>query len=222
MNPLEEFLAVKESSDKTAGWISDMARSFAKGVTLGTAPEAAASAANRFGHMVGNTVTTGAALAGIGAAGSGVYSAGKALAEKINKPRQYEAMLQSHPTLQGEDEEKTRRYFDSLHHVSPTMAGEPLLAGSFVRNMMAKELEGGPAVPMETIKMMSEIQKNVAQGRGGGDKNMSPFTMALMSAGKANLQGGMGKEQRSHEDFTTRYDKDRNEIGSERFKREYK
>jgi hypothetical protein len=190
MNPLEEFLAVKESSDKTAGWMSDLTRSFAKGVTLGTAPTAKASGVRRFGHMLGNTVTTGAALASIGAAGSGMYAGGKALAEKINKPRQYEAMLQAHPTLQKDDVEKTRKYFDSLYHLSPSMAGEPLLAGSFVRNMMAKELEGGPAVPMETIKMMTDIQKSVGQSKPR-DGSMSSFETHMSNF--ANKTGYTGR-----------------------------
>ena len=82
--------------------------------------------------------------------------------DKVKKPMEYQAMIEAHPELRKEDAGKVQALYNSLRHMSPHMAADPVIAGSFVRNLLDRGPEGSPAVPMETANMLAGIQKSVS------------------------------------------------------------
>lgn len=177
MNPVEEFL--EETTEKHAGWVGDAVKSLGRGLVL-EGPEAGHNVAN----IAGKLLTTGAVASGVGAGAHAIHKGMDAAITRYQKPRQYAAMIDAHPTLKEMPTQQVQAYFNALHTMSPSVAAEPLLAGSFVRNMLQREVEGGPAVPLETTKMMSEIHKNLG---GSGSKTPPAYMMPLMQ-GRATLR----------------------------------
>ena len=98
--------------------------------------------------------------------------------DKVKKPMEYQAMIEAHPELQKEDAGRVQAYYNSLRHMSPHMAADPVIAGSFVRNLLDRGPEGSPAVPMETANMLSGIQKNVMSVQK--DRGMLPAQSPMM------------------------------------------
>ena len=148
-NPLQKFLAEKGGKEKHAGFMDLMART---GRAIG-------------GHMAPaiGTVAVGA-LAGAG------YSAYGAAKEHITKARDYKAMLQENPTLRKEDPHKVQMLYNSFRRLSPGMAGDPLLSGSFVRDTLTLSPEEGPSISPMTAKTLADTQKAISQhkkDRGG-------------------------------------------------------
>ena len=173
MNPVEDFLESVQP-EKTASWLGDVGKSFAHGMALGSP-----TGQHNVAHAAGAILTTGGVAAGIGAGVHHLSGGMDSLIAKFQKPRQYEAMMEAHPTLQEQDASHVQMYFNALHKMAPEMAAEPLLAGSFVRQMLSRAVEGGPAIPMDTTKMLTDISKNM---NGGGAK--TPAYLAPLMSGK--------------------------------------
>jgi len=76
---------------------------------------------------VGTTIATGIAynLAG------DLYDS---LRRGLTKGRNYRNMLAANPDLKREDGQKVRRAFEVLHQFNPEFSGNPVVAGSFVRD----------------------------------------------------------------------------------------
>ena len=182
MNPVEEFLSTRQGMEKDAGWLSNLWTGLKAGVRWqspealtkslkGTGLSAGAvrgiteSGATALGATTGKLLSAGTAAAGIEAGVRGAVSGGRALKAKFDKPKQYKAMLAAHPTLRTAPASQVQAYYNALNAVAPSIAAEPMLAGSFVRNVIAKGAEGGPAVPLDTTKMLVDIQKNITSGR---------------------------------------------------------
>ena len=200
MNPVEAFL--QEKTAGVAGEVAEKAPGFLGSLWKGMqfapllkneTPEALAqiTGSQRFAHGLGGNLTGAAA---IGVAGmtldSGVRGARKMLSlgvDKVRKPMEYQAMIEAHPELQKEDAGRVQAYYNSLRHMSPHMAADPVIAGSFVRNLLDRGPEGSPAVPMETANMLATIQKSVSGVQK--DQGMLPSQSPVM--------GMMGKSLES-------------------------
>jgi len=61
-------------------------------------------------------------------------SAYEAIRGALTKSRDYKNMLEANPDLSGEDSNMVQRAFNTLHKFNPEMAGDPLVAGGFVRS----------------------------------------------------------------------------------------
>jgi len=170
-NPVEDFLEATQPA-KTASWLGDVASSFGRGLSLQNA-----NSKHNVAHAAGAILTTGGVAAGIGAGVHHLSGGADSLISKFQKPKQYRAMMETHPTLHEQDASHVQMYFNALHKMAPEMAAEPLLAGSFVRQMLSRAVEGGPAIPMDTTKMLTDISKNMS---GGGIKTPT-YLMPLMS-----------------------------------------
>jgi hypothetical protein len=92
------------------------------------------------------------------------------------KPMEYKAMLDAHPELQQHDASKVQALYNSLRHMSPHMAKDPVIAGSFVRNLLERGNEGSVAVPMDTAKMLADTQKSIS---GAKHTDPSQFTSLM-------------------------------------------
>lgn len=165
-NPVNEFL-------KTAGLGGALKRGLLLEALEGAAkPTSAEKLVNRAGTMA----TTGAIGAGLlaGAHGvmKGVDKGVHAISSAFSHPAQYEAMMQAHPSLKEEDPNDVAAVYKSVRHLSPTMAADPLVAGSLVRNILANRTEQGIIVPPDTAKLMAEVENKVKSMKGPG---INPF-----------------------------------------------
>lgn len=105
--------------------------------------------------------------AGVAAAFAGVTTFVAAMIDwfKANrlqaKSKEYFAkMIEAHPQLKKEKPEIVARYWQSLYHFAPYMAADPLAAGAFIRQSLARGLPeefGGP--PPDTYVTLSDIQQ---------------------------------------------------------------
>lgn len=173
MNPVEDFLSLK----KTAGF----GDSLWKGIKFQGLEQAAnPSGLDTFGNVLGSQLTAGAALGGITMGGEAALGGLRKLigmgVDKWKKPMEYKAMLDAHPELQQQDAAKVQALYNSLRHMSPHMAKDPVIAGSFVRNLLERGNEGSVAVPMDTAKMLADTQKSVATSK---QTNPSQFTAIM-------------------------------------------
>ena len=182
MNPVEEFLTL----EKTAGFGGSLWKGMKfQGLEAGANP----SSIDSFGHVLGQQLTAGAAFGALTGGGEAVLSGARKLInmgiDKWKKPMEYKAMLDAHPELQQQDAAKVQALYNSLRHMSPHMAKDPVIAGSFVRNLLERGNEGSVAVPMDTAKMLSETQRNVKQSRPDSANTLSAGMSGANAARKA-------------------------------------
>jgi hypothetical protein len=180
MNPVEEFLSLK----KTAGF----GGSLWSGMKF--QPAVGAGGMDTFANVLGNQLTAGAAVGGVTMGGEAALGGLRKLIgmgiDKWKKPMEYKAMLEAHPELQQQDAAKVQALYNSLRHMSPHMAKDPVIAGSFVRNLLERGNEGSVAVPMDTAKMLADTQKSVSGARGHNESQFPGF-----------VSGGVGGAQKS-------------------------
>jgi hypothetical protein len=167
MNPVEEFLEVSASKEKTAAplkalWqgmkFQNIMPALAKGATEATASE-------NFAHTLGQQLTAGSAIGAVTLGGEAAIRGVRHLVDmgvdKWRKPIEYKAMLAAHPELMEQDASKIQALYNSLRHMSPHMAKDPVIAGSFVRTLLTQGSEGSVAMPMDTAKMLADTQSKV-------------------------------------------------------------
>ena len=136
--------------------------------------------------MIGATSMGAAALA-MSTTDQIVSSAFQALKGRFTKQRDYKNMLEANPTLAQEDARQVQMVFNSLRTLSPTMAADPLISGSFIRNTLEMSPETGTAIAPQTAKMLAETERNVAQS--GPSK--SPMREAWVNAGMKGMEMAM-------------------------------
>jgi len=174
MNPVEEFLELQ----KQANWLGDFGRAL-----VGHGPGQGGSASTA--AQLFQAPLAAAAIAGTGL---GISKGVGAIREHFGKARDFQRMVEENPSLQKEDARHVQMLYNSLRRLSPTMAKDPLLAGSFVRDSIRFGPEGGPAVAPSTAKMLADTEKGVA---GAGKRH--PIL---------DLLGGVGRimpPQQKHE-----------------------
>lgn len=130
-NPVDEYLEIAPDLEKTAG-----PGSYVKGVLSG------AKGTFKDPTQVGNFLTQSAALAG---AGMLVGAARKAYSA-ATKSSDFRAMLELNPDLNEHQEANPKRfnqYYNSLRNLNPTFAGDPVVAGNYMRKMVEEPLHAG-------------------------------------------------------------------------------
>jgi len=118
---------------------------------------------------VGLTLLMGTAL-GVGglAAAKGIGWIGEKW-ENHKKEPMFAEMLNQHPELLAEDQEKVKRYYDALWHFSPHVAKNPMAAGAYIRAALPYESAiGGPTIAM--VKDLTEVQKNIGEAHKNAPK----------------------------------------------------
>lgn len=160
MNPVEDFL-------KQAGFM-DILRGIGRGISTSLEPlahDAQMLGSERAGRLMGQVGAPALTAAGLAAFSQGASKGLGALSNKFTKARDYKAMIRANPSLNQADASTTQMYFNSLRHVSPSLSKDPLVAGSFVRNMLEMQPESGAAIPIATTKLLAEAQKNISSAR---------------------------------------------------------
>lgn len=176
MNPVEEFLELQ----KQAGFLDgakDVLSSFGRGVSGARSGSSASQHIGNLAHTMGRQVPTALTAMGLTAVGMGATKGITALARKFSKQRDYKAMMQNNPDLRERDAGHVHMVYNSLHRMAPTMAGDPLVAGSFVRDILQLSPETGPAIPPNTVKLLAESQRSLSQARSG---DLGPLSQAFV------------------------------------------
>jgi len=161
MNPVDDFL-------KHAGFM-DLIRGIGAGLKGSLEPlerGVQRLPGEQMGRIVGQVGIPALAAGGLAAIGHGASKGIDAIVNRFGKARDYKAMLQAHPSLAQADAGTTQMYFNSLRHVAPSLSKDPLVAGSFIRNMMELQPESGPAIPIQTTKLLTDAQKSISQAKG--------------------------------------------------------
>jgi hypothetical protein len=181
-NPVDEFLQMKE---KQAGFLSNLGkamRGLGQAFKGGLAQETLkADTTLTMGQALARGAGQALLPAAVTAAAAGIATGASrgigAVMDRFGKAKDYQAMMQVHPTLRDKDPGQAQLYFNSLRSTAPTLAKDPLVAGSFVRNMMELQPSEGPAVPLATTKLLADAQKSLSQARGG----RGPIAEAFMT-----------------------------------------
>lgn len=159
-NPVEEFLELK----KEGGWLGNLWDAFKSGIGQQPLPAGVKPSIGEAMARGAGMVATPLAVTALGAGAiHGISKGVGAVRERFSKARDYQNMMSSMPSLQKEDAGQVQSIYNSLRTMSPTMAKDPLLAGSFVRDQLRMRTEEGPAIGPNTAKMLADTERSVAQ-----------------------------------------------------------
>lgn len=132
-NPLDEYLEMK----KTAGFMDLLGSGARKGVSA-----------------LGEKAVVGGGLAGMGMlAAGGAMAIGK-IRESISKKNDFKQMMQIDPELKGIQGERPAFFnqaYSSLRRMNPQFGSDPIVAGSYMRKMMANPDAAGLTLA-QTVK----------------------------------------------------------------------
>lgn len=106
--------------------------------------------------QIKNLLWAGAALGtGSAAAAAGVHGVAK-LYNQLMEEHRYNKMIDRFPELAKH--RQSREIFSTLNRAAPDLAADPLVAATFVRQTLATDLGGGPAVdPMMIAKLKAHV-----------------------------------------------------------------
>lgn len=104
---------------------------------------------------------------------------------KAKSTKYYAKMLEAHPELKKEKPIVVAKYWASLYHFAPYMAQDPLAAGAFIRQSLARGLPeefGGPAP--DTYSTLTDINANILRAKGQIDLKNSAVSTARSTFAK--------------------------------------
>jgi len=106
-------------------------------------------------HVVGGLGTGTAAAALTAGAMVGGYGIGR-LKDTIVKGRAMKSMIEANPSLAKKDSKQVHLAFNSVYHLNPDLATDPLVAGSAVSRFLDRsEMGGEPYVDPQTAMTIS-------------------------------------------------------------------
>jgi hypothetical protein len=123
-----------------------------------------------FGGKIGEEMARGAIQASMGAAAIALGGAAVKVFHAIKKRQSYKDMLGHNQDLrevQQGDPEMFGRHFDSLYSLNPTFAADPIVAGTYMRQMSMNPATAGKAI----VESLEARQKT------------SPFEIGLQGTG---------------------------------------
>jgi len=171
----------KEAMEKLGAWES----------AVGKLPKDAGffSQAYARAHDVAPILAGSAALGGIIGLGT---EAGRSLIgsirDNVQKAQAYRTMINENPNLADADPNLAEKAFNTLFRFNPSYAKDPLVAGTFVKNVIDQE-----RLDIGTVSNLVQARRHMAEGGGGGKGGggMSDVIMkAMMGAAKGGGRGG--------------------------------
>lgn len=174
-NPIDDYLEEREKIAGPAGFMGKMVGGAAEGVS-----------AKGLGLLGAHTALTAGAMGGV-AAVQKIYHA-------ITKKKHFNEMMEANPDLQEfqrENSSQFNQHYTSLRSMNPTFASDPIVAGTYMRQMSMQPATAG--------KVVVESLGGVPAGGGVRD-----FTGALGSVQKGLTEdprgvASMGQEARAQE-----------------------
>lgn len=165
-NPVEEYLTEKSAAQVSMPWGGG---SFIQNLRRGLTGGGAAS----LGEDVGKGLRTGGlAMAGaLGVAGAGL--AIQKVYDAATKARDFRTMLENNPDLAEKHKESPRLFnqmFSTLRTFNPAFSRDPVVAGSYMRQMVDDPMHAGTAV---------------VEALGHRDKMKNPFVDRVLRVGSS-------------------------------------
>lgn len=156
-NPIEEFLEEKKAN------FGGLLRQEAKNIP----------------SMAARGIVHGGVAAGLAAGASLVAGAASKMLDAATKARDFKAMLEHNPDLADYHAENPRMFnqmFSSLRTMNPTFSKDPLVAGTYMRNMwMSPQSAGGTLT-------------NAYSMRNGESSGGHPVYRGMLEGAKAGLK----------------------------------
>ena len=96
----------------------------------------------------------------------GIDALAEGISDPFSKRNAFNNMMNENPSLKKEPKRDVKMIFNTLYRFNPKMAGDPLVAGSFMRRSLQFKDEG---IQPADIKTLTEIGRNVvgAKSRDG-------------------------------------------------------
>jgi len=112
--------------------------------------------------------------------------------DKIEKARAYKTMIEENPHLQNVDPSVSQKAFNTLYRFNPQYAADPLVAGTFVRNVADQE-----RLDIGTVNSLVQARRNLAD-RG----NAPDYVATAQGMGKAigEHQKALGASEKRERD----------------------
>lgn len=157
----------KEATEKLAGWESATKK---LNDESGFFQHAFAHAHDALPYLAGSAAL--GTVLGVGTeAGRDLV---KSIKDSIGKAKAYRSMMQENPHLGEEDPNITEKAFNTLFRFNPQYAHDPLVAGTFVKNVIDQE-----RLDIGTVGNLVQARRHMADagGKGGG---MADFFMKAM------------------------------------------
>jgi len=181
----------KEAMEKIAGWESAVQK---------LKPDA-----GFFGHAFAHAHDLAPFLAGSAALGGALglgTEAGRgalhAVKDSLHKSQAYKTMLEENPHLHEADPNMTEKAFNTLYRFNPAYARDPLVAGTFVKNVLDQE-----RLDIGTVSNLVQAHKNLTDSKKGRS-NAVDFFMSAMPKGTPGFDLSRGMEE-----STAKLDKER-------------
>jgi len=168
--------------EKTASVVKRAARG--NGQIVDAAGNVVTSAAEGGGfdwkQGLGQAALVSAAAFGAPAAINLIGRGAAALGSKAMKPIRFRRMMKEHPDLKEIDPKKLKGGFDTLHNFAPSLAADPNVAASFIRQQGQYSLLGA-----DVARQLVGTQKQLSDLR----RTTSPIGPAVPQIGEALVRG---------------------------------
>ena len=149
MNPIDSYLRMRKEAGFFSGW-----------------QDAATG--------MGRRAMLGAAVAGGGAlVGAGVAAVGK-IREAVTRSGDFRQMMEVDPSLKEIQAERPAFFnqaYNSLRRINPTFGGDPIIAGSYMRKMMANPDAAGLTLA-QSVKPPALPESSLGVGASVGEKGL--------------------------------------------------
>ena len=132
----------------------------------------------RWAEFAGQAAIT-AGLIGAGHVADDVYGL---IRNAIGKSRGFKGMMEYNPELAKEDRVKVQTLYNTLHHVSPSLARDPVVANSWVKRMMYQDEYVDP-------KILSDLA-TAEQRMGQASGYEARFSGMMQEGVKSTIGGG--------------------------------
>lgn len=159
---------MKEAMEKLCGWESAVKK---LGPDSGFFQHAYAHAHDAVPYLVGSAAL-GTAL-GLGT--EGARAAIRSVKDSIGKAKAYRTMMEENPHLSEEDPNITEKAFNTLFRFNPAYAQDPLVAGTFVKNIVDQE-----RLDIGTVTNLVQARRHMAEVGQKGGGGLSDFFMKNM------------------------------------------
>lgn len=135
-----------------------------------------AAGVRNFGRLVGDTFQGSAAGALGSAAATGVALGFKSLYNAATKHRDFKAMLAQNPDIEVHQQQQPKQvnaFFSSLRSVNHDFSADPVIAGSYLRQMLESPMPGGIAA--QAAQMRDNRPNALVESIAGGAREGSRF-----------------------------------------------
>lgn len=165
-NPLDEYLEEKQAAGFLSGLGGGIQRGLGAAIPSGHALPHEVFSGAAFGRTIGSAVGRGA-MAAAGAAAIGLAGAGaQKLYDAATKNRDFKRMLDLNPDLAERHQENPRMFnqmFSTLRTFNPSFSRDPLVAGTYMRQMSEDPMHAGGKV-VETLTYRDKMGPPTSEG----------------------------------------------------------